>query len=555
MRKLIGLILIVFVSLFISASSIKADELSDIQNEINKLQEQLDASRDATTPLETEVQSLNAQISSLDARLEEIKKDLAQSEEDLAHQKKVLAATVRKFYIESFVNIPLLTFFTSGNAAETLKLITFQQNSSKTDRSIISSITEKVAKLAEDNIRFAAAQSQLDKQRQVLRGEIASAKSFQSEVQGKIAALSARQQEILSSRLSSLNLPRSAATSASGCTDDRAVNPGFSPRFAFYSFGVPNRVGLNQYGAKGRAEAGQNHEQILNAYYQGINFETRSNINISVDGYGEMPLETYMLGIYEVPDSWPMEVLKAQAIAARSYAFSYTNNGTKSICTSQNCQVYKGGNKGGNWEQAVKATEGKVMTNGGNVITAWYSSTHGGYVLRSDEIGWSATPWTKHATDTTSGSAGSFGDLQANAYDRSSPWFYCDWGSRSQYNSTAWLKPSEVADIVNSLRLFKADNSTGDHLYQPDKPHPYGGETWDEARVRQELSNRGISAYNSVSSVNVGADFSGGRITSVNVSGDAGSVSLTGGELKDMFNLRAPANIQIVGPLFNTEQK
>ena len=175
--------------------------------------------------------------------------------------------------------------------------------------------------------------------------------------------------------------------------------------------------------------------------------------------------------------------------------------------------------------------------------------------MRSDEIGWSATPWTKHATDTTSGSAGSFGDLQANAYDRSSPWFYCDWGSRSQYNSTAWLKPSEVADIVNSLRLFKADNSTGDHLYQPDKPHPYGGETWDEARVRQELSNRGISAYNSVSSVNVGADFSGGRITSVNVSGDAGSVSLTGGELKDMFNLRAPANIQIVGPLFNTEQK
>src|SRR3989344_5880883 len=451
MRKLIGLILIVFVSLFISASSIKADELSDIQNEINKLQEQLDASRDATTPLETEVQSLNAQISSLDARLVEIKKDLAQSEEDLAHQKKVLAATVRKFYIESFVNIPLLTFFTSGNAAETLKLITFQQNSSKTDRSIISSITEKVAKLeifvniplltfftsgnaaetlklitfqqnssktdrsiissitekvaklAEDNIRFAAAQSQLDKQRQVLRGEIASAKSFQSEVQGKIAALSARQQEILSSRLSSLNLPRSAATSASGCTDDRAVNPGFSPRFAFYSFGVPNRVGLNQYGAKGRAEAGQNHEQILNAYYQGINFETRSNINISVDGYEEMPLETYMLGIYEVPDSWPMEVLKAQAIAARSYAFSYTNNGTKSICTSQNCQVYKGGNKGGNWEQAVKATEGKVMTNGGNVITAWYSSTHGGDGFMAGEIGWSGKPRTKAATHRTSG--------------------------------------------------------------------------------------------------------------------------------------------------------
>ncbi len=195
------------------------------------------------------------------------------------------------------------------------------------------------------------------------------------------------------------------------------------------------------------------------------------------------------------------------------------------------------------------------MTNGGKVITAWFSSTHGGYVLKSEEIGWSATSWTKHAVDTTGGSASGFGDLAASAYDKSSPWFYCDWGARTQYSKTAWLKPQEVADIVNALLLFKADNSTGEHLYQTDKPHPYGGEVWNEDRVRQELRSKNISPFSSVSDVSVGVDFGAGRTTSVNVSGDAGSVSLSGSELKDMFNLRASANIQIVGPLFNIEKK
>ena len=555
MRKVFILIFIAVFAVLFTVSGARADEISDLENQINALQKQVDASKAATTPLESEAKKLEEQISSIGAKLTQIQKDLAQSEEDLEHQKKVLAATARKFYINGFLNIPFLTIFSTGDATETLKVLTFQQSSSRADRDIIRSILGKVAKLASDKKRLASAQAQLDKQRQFLKGEIASAKSFQGELEGKIAVLTARQQEILSSRLAALNIPRSAGTSARGCSDDRDVDPGFSPRLAFFSYGVPNRVGLNQYGAKGRAEAGQSHEQILRAYYEGINFETRSNINIQVDGYGSMPLEQYMLGIYEIPDSWPMEALKAQAIAARSYALAYTNNGQKSICTSEKCQVYKGGNKGGNWEQAVKATEGKVMTNGGNVITAWYSSTHGGYVLRSDEIGWSSASWTKHATDTASGSAGGFGDLSANAYDKNSPWFYCDWGARAQYNKTAWLKPTEAADIINALMLFKADNSAGDHLYQTDKPHPFGGEIWSEDRVKEELRNKGLAPYNSISNISAGADFGAGMTTSVSVSGDAGSKSFAGSEVKDIFNLRAPANIQIVGPLFNIERK
>ena len=203
----------------------------------------------------------------------------------------------------------------------------------------------------------------------------------------QIAELSAKQQQILGQRLAGLNIPRSAGTGAPACVDDRDKDPGFGPRLAFSSRMAMNRTGLNQYGAKGRA-ATQGHEDILRAYYEGVIFETRPNINIKVQGYGEMPLETYLLGIYEMPEDWPMEALKAQVIAARSMLFAYTNNGAGEICTTQSCQVYKQPPKTGQWATAVQDTPGKVMINNGAVIKAWYSSTHGGYAFPTSGSSW-----------------------------------------------------------------------------------------------------------------------------------------------------------------------
>ncbi|MBU2052157.1 hypothetical protein KKH13_03035, partial [Patescibacteria group bacterium] len=76
-----------------------------------------------------------------------------------------------------------------------------------------------------------------------------------------------------------------------------------------------------------------------------------------------------------------------------------------------------------------------------------------------------------------------------------------------------------------------------------------------EDKVKQELRSRSITPYNSVSSVSIGADFGSGQTTSVAVAGDGGSQSFSGSEFKNYFNLRAPANIQIVGPLYNVEKR
>ena len=261
-----------------------------------------------------------------------------------------------------------------------------------------------------------------------------------------------------------------------------------------------------------------------------------------------MSMEQYLLGIYEIPESWPLEALKAQAVAARSYAYNYTNGGQNEICTTQACQVYKGGNKGGNWEKAVRETEGEVLAQNGQVITAWFASTAGGYTYTSGDVGWNNTGWTKRVRDT-SGDVNSFDDLFSKSYDRSSPCFYAAQGYRSQYNKSAWLKPSEVADIVNAILLSQKDNSINNNLLPPDQ----GG--WSMDQVKQELKNRGGNPYNSINSTSISWDHATGYTTQVSFTGDAGSVSFDGNTFKQFFNSRAPANISIVGPLFNIEKR
>ncbi len=554
-----------------------ADDIEDLQKQIDQLNKARDLSINATKPLLGQLDSLKLQLAQIQASLDNLttgiqtkQKELAIREDKLATQQALLEVRVRSYYIRSYYADPLLVIFSSGNAGELFRELSYRQAAAKEDKEIITSITNEVVgiltqkdKLEKDKVRVAVLQAEVDKNATFLGGEIKKAQAYQSTLASQIAQLSQKQQELIAAKLASLNIPRSAYTMQGGCVDDRGLDPGFSPRFAFFTYGVPNRVGLNQWGAKGRAEAGQSAQTILQAYYNAdYTSSYNQGINIHVVGsneYGQSfdenwNIEEYLKHLYEMPAGWPMEALKAQAIAARSYVLAATNNGSGSICPSQSCQVVKKETNDGNWQSAVSQTAGTVLTNGGQPVKAWFSSTHGGYVFSSSEIGWNGTGWTKHATDASS-SINSFSDLSSLAYDRGSPWFYCDWGSRAQYNKTAWLQSGEVADIVNVILLAKADSGTQSHLSQPDKPNPDGTDTWDGGKVRQELQNRGIKPYSGVSGISVGMDNGAGRATSVNISGDGGQTSITASDFKNFFNLRAPANIQIVGPLFNVEQR
>lgn len=579
MKKIILLLLLLlstFYLLHTTNSFVRADDCNqacfdELTKQIDDLKRALDMSITATNPLEKNLDKLKTNLDNIRQRITSIEKDIVTKENEvkegdelLVLAEELLGQKVRSLYKSSSAFGPYRLFFLlSQNLPAAVRQFGYQKKVIENDRDTIVKVVlyvkdleEKKKNLESEKVRLAKIKKDTDEQAASLEKVISGAKKYQAQLSSQIAVISARQQSILAQRLAGLNIPRSAA-SMGRCDSDltNGRDPGFSPRFAVFTYGVPNRVGLNQWGAFGRAKTGQGYDQILRAYYNFDGYQNFDvNTKINVNGYGSFSLEDYVKRIYEVPGDWPGEVLRAQAIAARSYALAYTDNGSGSICATESCQVFKPDPKGGAWEQAVNDTAGKVMTAGGKPIKAWFSSTHGGYVFSSENIGWSSTSWTKNALDST-GSVGNFSDLSNNSYDRESPWFYCDWGSRSEYNKTAWLKQEELADIINVLMLAKRDSQTVEHLYQTDKSNPAGTDTWDQNRVKQELGNRGGSPFNSISNVSVSADFGSGRTTNVNVSGDAGTVSFDGAEFKNYFNLRAPANIQIVGPLYNVEKR
>lgn len=580
-RLLLPILLITFfsVSAFIMVPRIFSDELDDVTKQINDLQTQMSNSVTATKPLESQLTAMQQQITSIKAQVSGITDDvaikkvqIAKRYTELAAKEKIFDAAVSEYYIESVNNTPLFALLSANSAAEATRNLAYQNAIQDQNRTIITNTALSITDLEQakqalesEESRLVTVKASLDIQSAKLDKIISDAKAYQATLSNQIAALSAKQQSLIAAKQASLGLPTQAYTTSGGCSSDltNGKDPGFSPKFGLFTYGVPHRVGMSQYGAKGRADAGQSAEDILKTYFTADlnkSYSTSSTIHVvGTNEYGQSfdtnwNIEEYLKHIYEIPTTWNAEALKAQAIAARSYALAVTNNGSSSICPSQSCQVVKQELNSQAWIDAVNATAGQVLTAGGQPIHAYFSSTAGGYTKSSSDVGWSGTSYTKTGIDAN-GSVSSFGDLNDKAYDKNSPWFYCDWGSRSQYSGTAWMKSEELADIVNIILLAKADSSTQNHLAQLDKPNPDGTDTWDANRVKEELKNRGLAPFNSISSANVSADFGSGTTTTVNFSGDAGSKNFSGSDFKNYFNLRAPANINIVGPLYNIEVK
>jgi SpoIID/LytB domain protein len=110
-----------------------------------------------------------------------------------------------------------------------------------------------------------------------------------------------------------------------------------------------------------------------------------------------LDLDHYVMGVREVPGNWPMEALKAQAVAARTYALweidkGYWKRFGFDVCATVSCQVYQGataelGERGKRWVAAVKATAGQILFEaGGKPALTRYHSTSGGSTLNNETV-------------------------------------------------------------------------------------------------------------------------------------------------------------------------
>lgn len=484
------------------------DSIESLQKQINDLQHLKELSEAATVPLEKEVASITSRIAGIkkdlaaaDVETQRLQGDIEARSLQLDAQYRYLAARVRSYYKLSRQFSPLMTLLAAPTAAGFTRQLTYRTSVVDQDKSIITTTTQELIKLEQDKkalearkAKLASLRAQFEANVVFFQGEIAKAKDYQQQLAGKIADLSKRQQEILAAKTGTFQTTVGDVPLADDPASRPDYNPGFSPAFAFFSFGAPHFKGMSQYGAYGRAQAGQGVEEILHAYYGGgieIKKDYDTNIQIRVDGYGSYSLEDYTKRIYEVPNSWGdnggMEALKAQAVAARSYALARTNNGASSICATEACQVFKPSPKGGNWEKAVDETRGWVLVTNGQPFSAWYASTSGGYQESYTAQGYT----TPGFWDTPSGRSG----WTVDAYEKraGSPWFYKAWyrdrGGDSCGRSHPWLTGEEMADILNAwVVLIKAGHSD-------DRVTPlgscWGGNPYSMSELRDKANSLG----------------------------------------------------------------
>ena len=100
----------------------------------------------------------------------------------------------------------------------------------------------------------------------------------------------------------------------------------------------------------------------------------------------EIPLETYLAGVigHEMSPRWPLEALKAQTVAARSYALSrmeasHDKDRNYDVVDSQGDQVFRANtDKGDFLKGIVEQTRGQVLMTKGQIVQAYFSSTCGG---------------------------------------------------------------------------------------------------------------------------------------------------------------------------------
>ena len=99
-----------------------------------------------------------------------------------------------------------------------------------------------------------------------------------------------------------------------------------------------------------------------------------------------VPMSHYLYGVvaYEMSNSFPLEALKAQAVAAKNYALQRMGtSGAYDFGDTSADQVYKGYNSANkNVIEAVDATMNDVLLLDGAVMPCYYSASNGGYMVK-----------------------------------------------------------------------------------------------------------------------------------------------------------------------------
>lgn len=168
-------------------------------------------------------------------------------------------------------------------------------------------------------------------------------------------------------------------------------------------------VGMSQEGAFGYAQRGASYEQILAHYYSGTALgqaPAAAQVRVLVGSrVQQVPLETYVRGVVsaEMPASWPLAALEAQAVASRTYALTAHAGGARfDVYSDTRSQVYRGvAAHTPQTDAAVAATAGQVVTYAGRPAITYFFASSGGRTESVEQVwpGGESEPWLKGVLD------------------------------------------------------------------------------------------------------------------------------------------------------------
>lgn len=173
----------------------------------------------------------------------------------------------------------------------------------------------------------------------------------------------------------------------------------------------------------------------------------------------KLNLEEYIKGVVaaEMPASFPLEALKAQAVAARTYALKKQVTGKRLTTASKYDQAWiskqqllnkwSKSNFFGNWSKistAVESTSGMVLVYNGELITAAYHSTSGGQTAAAVEVWGGSVPYLK--------SVNSYCETESPYYNQQQ---FFSWQQLAEQLDTINYKQAQVIDLSASGRVLK----------------------------------------------------------------------------------------------------
>jgi stage II sporulation protein D len=192
-----------------------------------------------------------------------------------------------------------------------------------------------------------------------------------------------------------------------------------------------------------------------NDYLGDIEFRYNSG---SIDVINHVYLEYYLYGVvpHEMSNTWPLEALKTQAVAARTYAKRYMNgSGSYDVVDTAANQVYKGFNPGNaNAIRAVDETARTVLVCDGELAQTFFAASNGGYVDIPQHV-WSSGAALKP-----------YHIIQEDPYDTQNTWSLQEvlifpkvmegsGGIRYKYSSSGSMVAGTGGEAANAERYLK----------------------------------------------------------------------------------------------------